>query len=211
VDESNKNKPVLDEATADRLEVIYQLQRRQGRYIAKKVKKIEANIDVIRSHWQDTDREISTLAAKQSTSEKRISTLTTRIDTKENSLEGRELQLWRFVGSSEELFNGLKESLDKTNESLDTIKKDMVTKISCEESRRGCEKHKKLWYENIPILVSAITLLILVFTALGWLMKGPASIDPATAKELKQIIQNNKLKVNFDAADTQSDSQKTTK
>jgi hypothetical protein len=204
-DDANTTLEGLEDLSLEqKINLVIQLQKRHVRIISKKIKYLRADITVNRNSQLNTDKEVSALKSRLETREKQISSMVKRLDGREDTSENREVQLWKFVGNSETLFQGLKESLIKANESLDDLRDRVVTKETCEKSRNICaesRKAKKFWYDYIPIIVSAVTLIVLVFGGFTWFIRGPAAIDPAMASELRQLINHSKLKINFSRVD----------
>lgn len=198
MDKSDLNIPVQvatnEYDLGSKLDIILSLQRRQGKSFLKRFKRIEANLDLVGAQGKEYGREISIIQDKLIDRDKKLSGIQKRVDLKEDTGSNRELQLWKFVGSSESLFAELKQSMEGVLIALDELKVSSVTTDYCDKARATCNKKKKEWYEFIPIIVSAITLLVLISGTFVWLVKGPIAIDPATATEIKALINNNKLK-----------------
>jgi len=107
-------------------------------------------------------------------------------------------QLYEFIGSTRSTLENLSSGVDNLNACItelnDTIKvidKGKVDVGYCKgKHAKDAVKDaiKKPWYDYIPLLVSSMTLLVLISCAFVWLVKGPASITPALASDIQELV-----------------------
>jgi len=189
---SDDNKKDFDnESISEKLTQLASMHRKQYRSTIKRIKRIDANVDLIRAQQQQTDTEVELLKDRSFLRDKKVSELVSINRDRENTSNNKDVQLWKFIGNSESLFTGLKESIDDTRDGVNKLHDVVVTKDDCKTNREACHKplrSKKLWYDFIPITVSAITLLALILGGMKWFVTGPGAIDSATVNDLKAIV-----------------------
>lgn len=206
-------------------ESLVKMQEEQAKhniYVQRKLKRVQANVDVIASAYRDQQqkitsvetaqlREFASLNLRVEARDKRISSMEKKLSIESKEDTDRVVEYWRFVSDSKSMYEGVKTGVDALKQSVQEMKVavadmsgKMVTQQSCDTFRESCKELRsrgKVWYDFIPLIVSAVTLLALVGGAFAWIAQGPAAIDPETAKSIKILIKkSNTFAVKPDAS-----------
>lgn len=208
--ELNKLRTAVDDLRTQQTEQ-YDKVVQQSKRLARRIHKLSADVSLVASGYRENSGQIVSMAKahegemkflerKIEDRDRRLSTIEKKVDVVTQEDTEQISEYWKFVAESKSLYEHLKAGVDK-----------LVTREYCDKVRAECAANKvtkKKWYEFAPTLVSIITLILLLGGGFVWMVRGPASIDPAMASDLnkirsewKQLVQDTKLKAKFDNMD----------